>query len=79
MVDGIFKISGSGLSSSNIKGAPSARENFLEALKETFAKETGKLVGTKLPGDSGVIFSPNPQNLFSLRVIQAEYIGETKV
>ncbi len=51
----------------------------MEALKETFAKETGKLVGTKLPGDSGVIFSPNPQNLFSLRVIQAENIGETKV
>ncbi|MBU0630165.1 MAG: hypothetical protein KKC80_04505 [Candidatus Margulisbacteria bacterium] len=79
MVDGIFKISGSGLSSNKIKGASSAQENFLEALKATFAKETGKLVGTKLPGDRGVVFSPNPQTLLSLNISHVQSSGEPQV
>ena len=49
------------------KPAPTASENFMDSLRETFAKETGKLVGAKFPGlPSGVIFSPNPQTFLSL-------------
>ncbi|MFA6169508.1 MAG: hypothetical protein WCW67_02480 [Candidatus Margulisiibacteriota bacterium] len=61
MVESVSRIS-----SIPFKGKPAAgAPDFLDALKQTFAKETGKLVGTKLPGDNGVIFSPNPQNLLS--------------
>ncbi|MDD5593553.1 MAG: hypothetical protein PHG97_02270 [Candidatus Margulisbacteria bacterium] len=47
------------------KAQKTANENFMDALRDTFAKQTGKLVGTKIPGmrDDGVVFSPNPQNL----------------
>jgi hypothetical protein len=49
------------------KAAPAGNDNFMDSLKEIFAKETGKLVGTNLPGlQNGVIYSPNPQTLLSL-------------
>ena len=39
--------------------------SFMDALRDTYAKETGKLVGTNLPGDKGTIYSANPRQLLS--------------
>ncbi len=41
--------------STNGSGGPS----FMDALRDTFARETGKLTAINLPGDQGQVFSSN--------------------
>ncbi len=47
-------------SSTNGSGGPS----FMDALRDTFARETGKLTAISLPGEQGQVFTSN-QNILS--------------